>query len=147
MLLQVAENAPDVFYPSPAFPLAFRATMAALSLVHSEIIFAALDLFRIIVTHDCLVPSPTPPPSFPIFASAINNAVNKDGFELINCLVTGLVGDFPEDSTSLVISIFRSMTAIWSTQMLTWLPPILERLPASSAPASSKKQFLDDITE
>lgn len=147
MLLQLAENAPDVFYPSPAFPLAFRATMTALTLVHSEIIFAALELFRVIITHDCLLPSVNPPPSFPIFASAINNSVIKDGLDFIHSLITGLVGDFPEDSASLVIAIFRSMTAVWSSQVLAWLPIALDKVPISLASVSAKNQFINDVTE
>ena len=54
MLLQMIDFTPDVFFPSPALAVAFRAAMAALTLVHSDIVFAALDLIRTILSHECL---------------------------------------------------------------------------------------------
>lgn len=147
MLLQMVDLGPDIFFQSSAFPIAFRASMAALTLVHSDIIFASLDLFRLILTHDCLNPaSSTLPPKFPIYASAIRAVIEKEGFEFVGCLLTGLVGDFPEDSTSMVVSIFRVLSAVWTTQLLSWLPPILQQLPVTAVPNQSKTDFLDEVT-
>ena len=148
MLLQMVDLAPDIFFQSPAFPIAFRASMAALTLVHTDIIFASLDLFRVVLTHDCLVPSPSasPPPKFPIFASAIRTVVEKEGFEFVGYLLNGLVGDFPEDSTSVVVSIFRIIAFVWTSQLLSWLPLILQQLPTTSAPNQAKTQFLSEVT-
>jgi transportin-3 len=148
MLLQMIDLAPDIFYQSSAFPVAFRASMAALTLVHSDIIFASLDLFRTILTHDCLSPtSTTPPPKFPMYASAIQPIIEKEGFEFVGYLLTGLVGDFPEDSTSVVVSIFRVLTALWSSQLLSWLPPVLQQLPTTTAPNQAKADFLAEVTK
>jgi transportin-3 len=148
MLLQMADVVPDLFYQSSAFPLAFRASMAALTLVHSDIVFAALDLFRNILTHDCLSPTPSrpPPPKFALYASVIRGVVDKEGFEFVGYLLDGLVGDFPEDSASTVVSIFRVLSALWSQQVLAWLPPILQHLPTSSTPNQTKAEFLADVT-
>ncbi|KII93873.1 hypothetical protein PLICRDRAFT_99710 [Plicaturopsis crispa FD-325 SS-3] len=146
MLLQLVELSPDIFFQSSAFPLAFRASMAALTLVQSDVVFAALDLFRIIVTHDCLLPAQAPPPKFPIYATAIRSVMDKDGFELTGYLLNGLVGDFPADSTSTVVSIFRVLCAVWAAQLLQWMPVILQQLPTASAPVQSKTQFMEEVT-
>ena len=149
MLLQMADFAPDLFFESSAFPIAFRVALAALTLVQTDIIFASLDLIRIILTHDCLSPTaPTPPPpKFPVYAAAIRQVIDKEGFELVGLLLTGTVGDFPEESTSATITIFRSLSGLWSTEVLSWVPPVLQRLPPSSAPDEAKARFMTDLKE
>ena len=120
------DYAPDIIFPSPAFPVAFRAALAALTVVHTDIIFAALDLIRGIVTHDCLIPSSSPPPKFPIYAAAIKPVVQKEGPELTGFLLSGMVGDFPEESASTVVTIFRQLAVLWQQELLSWLPVILQ---------------------
>jgi transportin-3 len=148
MLLQLVDVAPDIFFLSSAFPISFRASMAALTLVHTDIIFASLDLFRVVLTHDCLssISSTPSPPKFPIFASAIRTVFEKEGFDFVGYLLNGLVGDFPEDSTSVVVSIFRVISFVWPSQLLSWLPPILQQLPSTSTPIEAKAQFLSEVT-
>jgi transportin-3 len=146
LLLELVTHAPDIFFQSSAFPLAFRASMAALTLVHSEIVFQCLDLFRIVLTHDSLRPDLPQPPKFPIYATTIRSVVDKEGFALVGYLLAGLVGDFPEDSTSTVVSIFRVLAVLWTSQLLSWLPPVLEQLPTTAAPNQTKSQFLQDVT-
>ncbi|KAI6031674.1 armadillo-type protein [Pisolithus microcarpus] len=145
MLLQLEDVVPDVFYQSSAFPLAFRASMATLGLIHSDITFAALDLFRGIVTHDCFSHS-TPNLKNDLYAAAIKTVLEKEGFDLIGYLLSGLVGDFPEDSVSSVISIFRSISTLLPSQILAWLPVVLQQLPATSPPNEAKQRFLIDVT-
>ncbi|ETW87387.1 hypothetical protein HETIRDRAFT_431738 [Heterobasidion irregulare TC 32-1] len=149
MLLQMADFAPDLFFESSAFPIAFRVALAALTLVQTDIIFASLDLIRVILTHDCLSPTaPTPPPpKFPVYAAAIRQVIDKEGFELVGLLLTGTVGDFPEESTSATITIFRSLSGLWSTEVLSWVPPVLQRLPPSSAPDEAKARFMTDLKD
>jgi transportin-3 len=147
LLLQLLEMAPDIIFQSTVFPLAFRASMAALTLIHSDLVFAALDLFRNILTHDSLASSSTQPPKFALYAVAIKAVMEKEGFEFVGYLLGGLVGDFPEDSTAVVVSIFRSIAVLFSSQLLTWLPPALQQLPTSSAPHEAKQQFLVDVTK
>ncbi|KAJ7038295.1 armadillo-type protein [Mycena alexandri] len=148
MLASMVPVAPDIFFQSSAFPLAFRTSMAALTLVHTDIIFASLDLFLLILTHDCLDPNPTvpPPPKFPIYTLAIQSVVEKDGFQFLNYLLGGLVGDFPEDSISTVVSIFRAISLLWGAQLLSWLPAVLQQLPMSAAPQQAQAQFLSDVS-
>lgn len=120
--------------------------MAALTLVHSDIIFRCLDLFRIIITHDCLLPGVPQPPKFPLYAAVIREVINEEGFAFIGYLLSGLVGEFPEDSTSSVVSIFRVFSALWTAQLLSWLPQVLEQLPTATTPNQAKSQFLTDVT-
>ncbi|KAF7347911.1 hypothetical protein MVEN_01549000 [Mycena venus] len=134
---------------SSAFPLAFRTAMAAMTMVHTDIIFASLDLFHLILTHECLNPNPSAPtpPKFPIYTSAIQVVVEKDGFQFLSYLLNGLVGDFPEDSISTVVSIFRAIAVLWGSQLLSWLPSVLQQLPISAAPQQAQAQFLSDVSK
>lgn len=147
MLLRLADGAPDIFYQSSAFPIAFRSCMAALTLVQADIIFAGLDLFRSILTHACLDDDSSPPPKYLLYAAAIRSVLEKSGFELTGCLLTGLIGDFEEATVSAVVSIFRALTYHCSSQILSWLPAILQQLPTTSASNESKSQFLSEVTK
>ena len=147
MLIEIIIYAPDIFFSSPAFPIAFRAAMAGLTLVQSDIVFAALDVLRAIIAHDCLDPTPLQPPKFPIYAAAIKPVVEKEGPELTSYLLSGLTSDFPEDAVSSVITIFRVLAALWSTQLLSWLPVVLSQLPSTSVPDQAKAAFLSDVSQ
>ncbi|KAJ7900248.1 armadillo-type protein [Mycena olivaceomarginata] len=148
MLTSMVPSAPDIFFQSSVFPLAFRTAMAAMTLIHTEIIFASLDLFLLVLTHDCLNPDPSvpKPPKFSIYASAIQAVIEKDGFQFLGYLLNGLVGDFPEDSISTVVSIFRAIAQVWGAQLLSWLPSVLQQLPISAAPQQAQAQFLSEVT-
>jgi transportin-3 len=147
MLLQLIDHAPDVFFHPSTFPLAFKASMAALTVIHADIVFAALDLFRGILTHESLTPPPivTPPLNFPAYAATIVGAIEEDGFDFVGYLLSGLIGDFPEDSTSAVISIFRAISVVWSAHLLACLPAVVQQLPAAAIPTQAKTQFLTDV--
>ncbi|KAF8632582.1 hypothetical protein AX15_001790 [Amanita polypyramis BW_CC] len=147
MLLQFAEQAPDIFFQNSAFENAFKASMAALTLVHTDIVFAALEVFRLIFTHDCLDTSvPASSVKFPVYGLAIRNVVIKEGYVFVGYLLNGLVGDFPEESTPLVTAIVRSLAKSWPTQLQAWLPPILQQLPTSKGSNEEKQRFLTDMT-
>jgi transportin-3 len=147
MLIRFVEHAPDVFFQNAAFENAFKASMVALTLVQTDIVFAALELFRSIFTHDCLDTSvPAALPAFPLYASAIHRVVDKEGYTFLGYILTGLVGDFPEESKPLVASIVRSLAMSWPTQIQAWLPPVLQQLPVSKVPNEEKSNFLTDIT-
>ena len=146
MLLQLVDYAPDIYFQSSAFPVAFRAAMAALTVVHTDILLASLNLFRVTLTHDCLLPSTSPPPNFPVYESAIRAVFEEEGFELVGYLLSGLVGDFPEDSTATVVTLFRVISCVWTSELLSWLPLVLQQLPTTTAPNQAKTQFLSDVT-
>ncbi|KAL4241751.1 Armadillo-like helical [Abortiporus biennis] len=146
MVLQMISFAPDILFPSPAFPVAFRAALAALTLVQADVVFAALDMIHNVLYHDCLTASSTPPPpKFPIYAAAIKPVVEQEGMALTGYLLAGLTGDFPEESTSIVIAIFRRLATLYPTQLMIWLPVVLQQLPATSTPDQAKASFLSDM--
>ena len=146
MLLQMIEFTPDIFFPSPAFAIAFRVAMAGLTLVYSDIAYAAIDLLRMIIAHDCLAPSSQPPPpKFPIYANAIRPVVEQEGATMTGYLLSGIVGDFPEESIHMVVTIFRVLSSLWPTQLLVWLPPAIQQLPSASAPDAAKAAFITEM--
>ncbi|KAF8507015.1 ARM repeat-containing protein [Russula emetica] len=149
MLINMVEFAPDIFFESSAFPTAFRVALAALTLIHTDTVFASLDLIRMILTHDCLAPEPlkTPPPKFPLYANSIHQAVDKEGFEFASLLMTGLVGDFPEEATSIIVTLFRVLASLWPSQLQQWAPVILQSIPAASAPEEAKVRFMKDLND
>ncbi|KAI0814905.1 ARM repeat-containing protein [Irpex lacteus] len=145
---QLLDHAPDILFPSQAFPVAFRAALAGLTLIQSDIVFISLDLIRDIVTHESLESPPAvPPPKFPIYAAAIKAVVEKEGLDLTGLLLTGLVGDFPSDSASSIITIFRVLAKFWPSQLLAWLPTVLQQLPSTTTPDQVKQAFLAEVTQ
>lgn len=145
MLKQIIENTPDVFFESSAFVRTLRPTMAALTLVQTDVVWAALELIHLILSHDSLEPLSNPPPKFPVFAAAINEAMEKEGFELLGYILAGLVGEFPEESIAKVVTSIRRLASLWPQQVLAWLPLALRGLPASAAPMQARSQFLADM--
>ncbi|KAF7306845.1 hypothetical protein MIND_00476700 [Mycena indigotica] len=146
MLNALVPVAPDIFFESSAFPLVFKAAMEALTLVHSDIIFAALDLFVLILTHDCLNPTVSSP-KFAVYAAAVQGVIAKDGLGFLTYLVSGLVGEFPGDSLSLVVSILRAVAVLWGQQLVAWLPAVVQQLPTAAAPQTAKAQFIVDVNK
>jgi transportin-3 len=147
MLLQLHDSAPDIFYQSTALLLGFKASMEAMTLVVADVIFAALDLFRNIFSHECLFPDArrASPPKFPVYAAAVNAVFEKEGLQFLTYLLQGLVGEFPEESISTVVTIFRNIASLWGNQLLVWLPPVLEQLPTATVPDQVKSQFLTEV--
>ncbi|THH33518.1 hypothetical protein EUX98_g661 [Antrodiella citrinella] len=146
MLLQMFDLTPDVLFTSSSFPTALRASMTALTFVQADIILAALEFIANVITHDCLVPSSSPPPSFPIYASAIRSALQKDGLELSGYLLSGLTGEFPEECPPIIIAIFRRLATYWSSELIAWLPIVLQRLNSNLVPDQAKSDFLSEMT-
>jgi len=151
MLVQLEVMAPDIFFESSSFPHAFSAALAGFQVVQSDTIFSALELNQNIMEHNSLNPtSHQNAPKYSIYASAIKSTIEQEGFNLLGCLMAGLTGqfpEFPEDCTTPIISVFRSLVEFWPTQLLVWLPAVLEQLPPGTAPNEGKLQFLNDVRE
>jgi len=147
--MNMVEFAPDIFFESSAFPAAFHITLAALTLIHTDTVFASLDLVRMVLTHDCLIPNPVkqPPPKFPLYAATIHQVIDKEGFEFTSLLLTGLVGDFPEETASIIVTLFRVLASLWPSQLQQWMSVILQGLPVTSVPADAKVRFAKDLNE
>ncbi|KAF8508506.1 ARM repeat-containing protein [Gautieria morchelliformis] len=146
LLLQMVDFTPDILFPSPAFPASFGSAVAGLTLVQVDICYLALEFLRIVLTHDALSRNAgvTVPPKFPIYAQAIRDVFAEQGFQLLVCLLVGFVGDFDEETTSQVVTIFRTICAVWPSEISSWLPSVMEQLP-SSIPLSVKEKFLADF--
>jgi len=145
LLLQLVDITPDIFFHQNIFPSVFRASLAGLTVVHSDIVFATLDLFRAIVVHECLNPD-AQGLGHTQWATVIRGVIREQGFDLTGYLLSGMIGDFPEDAIANVVSIFRVLTTMFPQEMLQWLPSVLQQLPAVSAPNQAKNQFLLDLT-
>ncbi|KAK0478249.1 armadillo-type protein [Armillaria novae-zelandiae] len=147
LMRHILQHTPDVFFQSPAFPMVMEASMAALTVVYDSIVDVALDLFHDILTHQCLSPSPTTPsPQRAVYATAIQGVLQKEGYQLVGHLLDGLVGDFYEEMTNSVVSIFRSTAYLLPSELLSWLTPILQQIPTTKVPAEIKTEFISEIT-
>ncbi|KAI0080303.1 ARM repeat-containing protein [Panus rudis PR-1116 ss-1] len=145
MILQTLDYAPDILFTSPALGVAFRAAMAALTLVQTDAVFAALEIIRSILTHDSLVPSPTQPPEYATFAANIRPVVEQEGLALCGYVTSGLTGDFPEETTAAVVAIFRPLAALWPNQLVSWMTAVLQQLPSTSVPDQAKSTFVSEM--
>lgn len=151
-MLQMLNVRPDVFFESSLFPMVVRIAVVSLTVVHSDIIFASLDLMRSILTHDSLDPSVVnsstrnPPPKYLAYAASIRQVVNTEGPQFTSNLLAGLVNDFPEESISTVITIFRMLAVLWPQQLASWLPQVLDQLPVAASYGPAKTKLLDDVT-
>ena len=147
MILEIFEKRPDIFLESPALPLAIRITDACLTLLHSEVVYAALDIIRGLISHDSLDSSyKNPPPKFPIYSAAIREVLNTEGSQLVRNLLNGLVNDFPEEAVPLVVPIFRLLSVLSPDQLLVWFPEAINSVPMAAAYGPAKQQLLEDYT-
>ncbi|KAG8932286.1 Nuclear import receptor [Tulasnella sp. 418] len=148
-VLQLLEYSPEVVLLSASFSKTFQANLTSLTLVHPDVIFPALDFVYSVLGHEALNPdaaeSKDVPAKFPLFAAAIRKAVAESGFQMVALILTGLVTHFPEDSTSIVSTIFRIVAGLWPTELATWLPTVLEQVPPSSLAPAAKTQFLTEF--
>lgn len=145
MLLQMIDVNPEIFFNPNIFPSVFGTSLAGLTVVHSDVVFATLELFRAIVMHDCLRPN-AQGEEYTQWANVIQGVVREQGYSLTGYLLSGMIGDFPEDAITNVVSIFRVLTTMFPNDMLAWLPGVLQQLPATSAPTVAKSQFLVNLT-
>jgi transportin-3 len=132
LLKQLAERTPDIFFAPAPFALALRVTTVALTLVVTEVVWAALEVVRVVAT-----PAPA--------AAAIGAGVAAEGFALVANLLAGLVGGFPEEAAPTVVTALRALAQRWPQQLLAWLPQGVQALPASAAPLQAKSQFVAEV--
>lgn len=145
LLIQMLTFCPDYVLLSPSFPSSFQAVLTALTLVHPDIIYPALDLLWMILGHESMTPSASQPAKYAQYATTIRQAVSANGFQFVGLLLTGMVSTFPEDSVHLVASLFRLLAGGWRAELATWLPPAVQQIPAASLPAEARAKFLTDM--
>jgi transportin-3 len=139
---------PDLLLLSSAFPITIQVLLACLSLVQPEAIDAGVDFAYTLLGHDALNPaSPSPPPNFPLYATAIRNAVGPHGAQLVSVLLNGLSGSFPEDVTSPVVSVIGELVKIWPSEFPMWITTAVELLPTSSVHPTVKSKLISDVSK
>ncbi|CAE6491649.1 unnamed protein product [Rhizoctonia solani] len=138
---------PDLLLLSSAFPVTIQVLLACLSLVQPEAIDAGVDFAYALLGHDALdAGNPSPPPNFPLYATAIRNAVAPHGAQLVSVLLNGLSGTYPEDVTSPVVSVTGELAKIWPNEFALWITTAVELLPTSSVHPTVKSTLLSDIS-
>ncbi|CUA72435.1 Transportin-3 [Mus musculus] [Rhizoctonia solani] len=138
---------PDLLLLSSVFPITIQVLLACLSLVQPEAIDAGVDFAYALLGHDALnTANASPPPNFPLYATAIRNAVGPHGAQLVSVLVNGLSGIYPEDVASPVVSVIMELAKIWPNEFAMWITTAVELLPTSSVHPSVKSTLLSDIS-
>lgn len=139
---------PDLLLLSPVFPTTIQVLLACLSLVQPDAIYVGVDFAYNLLGHDALhTTNPSPPPNFPPYAAAIQNAVGPHGAQLLSVLLNGLSGAYPEDVTSTTVSAIGELVKIWPNESAMWITTAVELLPTSSVHPSVKATLLSDISK
>ncbi|KAG8830659.1 Nuclear import receptor [Serendipita sp. 399] len=141
------EQCPDILFLSPAFPTTFSILIGALQLYNTDTTFQSIGLIRAILGHDALQAAPDAPvpATFPLFAKAISDTVEKEGSVLVSNLFVGLLDHFALEMMSGVVTTIRLLTQVWTSSMQQWVPTVLEQIPVTPALLSAKAQFLVDF--
>jgi transportin-3 len=122
---------PEEYFASTGVSTSFMTGVVALTLPHTDIVFASLDFLRIILTQGTPSGKGATHPMQQIFTTS--------GQELLKSLLTGMSGDFPEEAISAVILLFRCIADSWPTEMIEWLPGSIESMPL---PLEEKTKFV-----
>ncbi|KAI0307897.1 armadillo-type protein [Multifurca ochricompacta] len=77
----------------------------------------------------------------------IHTDTYSQGFEFTSLLLTGLVGDFPEETASIIVTLFRVLASLWPVRLQQWIPVILQRLPVTSTSEDAKARFVKDLDD
>ncbi|EUC67243.1 mRNA transport regulator [Rhizoctonia solani AG-3 Rhs1AP] len=137
---------PDLLFLSSMFPVTIQVLLACLSLVQPEAIDAGVDFAYALLGHEALnTANPSPPPNFPLYATAIRNAVGPHGAQLVSVLLNGLSGTYPEDVASPVVSVVVELAKAWPNEFAMWITTAVELLPISSVHPTVKSKLLSDV--
>jgi transportin-3 len=139
---------PDLLLLSPALPNTIQVLLACLSLVQPDAIYVGVDFAFNLLGHDAMdQTTQSPPPNFPLYAAAIQNAVGPHGAQLISVLLNGLTGSYPEDVTSTTVSVIGELVKVWPNESAAWIAAAVELLPTSTVHPTVKATLLADISK
>ncbi|OAV89252.1 hypothetical protein PTTG_09515 [Puccinia triticina 1-1 BBBD Race 1] len=85
---------------------------------------------------------PVAPAGYNLFAQSINQLGTQNGYFLSDVLLERTLIDFPEDFLSTIIILFRLLAEFYPTQLASWVPSVIERLPPKVATMPDKERFL-----
>ncbi|KZW02101.1 ARM repeat-containing protein [Exidia glandulosa HHB12029] len=146
-LLQLSDHAPDVLFTLPGLSAGFHAAVEVLtSTRNDDAIGNALFVLRAILVHDSLRASPTAPPKWAGYATAIRSVFAEQHPQLIKNLLTGVVDDFPHETLHTVSVILSAMAAIWPNELAACLASSLEAMPTKAVAPAAKAMFLNQVT-
>jgi transportin-3 len=160
---------PEILIPSSCFHQSFPLVLTCLEFVDPEPVFTSLNYVRQILGHSSLelqaaassssgaggkpgsttnkpgsnqMAVPVAPAGYDVFAQSINQVVSQNGYLLSEVLLRRTLTDFPEDSLSTVIILFRLLADFFPTQLATWVPSVVERLSPKVATIPDREKFL-----
>ena len=166
LVRNLAENTPELFFLSSAFPSAVQIAITAVTLLSPTISLDGLDALRQIVGHDCLdaaAPSssngggggggvaPSAPGSeraqWPAFASAIRSVLcaPEAGGRLVSIMLGRLVTDFHEDCAPVSITLFRLLSERITPQMAEWVPAAAQQIPGKDLAQTERDRFVNSF--
>ena len=160
--LAALNNAPRMLLLSPQFPQVFRAALATLTLLKPETIATAVDFVLGIVGHDALMmPVTASQPGTPLastgglnadgtpsmdelasYAATIRHVVGQQGFQLASVLLNGLVSQYSPEEMPVVNTTLKVLSAGFASEMMAWVPGIVEQLPTNYVPDTAKESFV-----
>ncbi|KAA1115189.1 Nuclear import receptor [Puccinia graminis f. sp. tritici] len=169
LLSSLMDNQPEILIPSSCFHQSFPLVLTSLEFVDPEPVFTSLNYVRQILGHSSLelqaaassssgaggkpgsttskpgssqMAVPVAPAGYDVFAQSINQVVSQNGYLLSEVLLRRTLTDFPEDSLSTVIILFRLLADFFPTQLATWVPSVVERLSPKVATIPDREKFL-----
>jgi len=135
----MADFSPEIFYSASGLNTAVSMCIVGLKMIHTDIIFASLDLLDIVFRP---VKSPKGPDSGQ--NAYVDAAFSTFGFQVLGNLLDGLIGNLPEETLSTVIAIFRCAAERWSTEFVNWLPNLMQGLNGYSCTEEIRLKFMNE---
>jgi hypothetical protein len=134
------DYAPETLMSSPGLETAFLNCLVAMKLVHTDIIVSALDFLFVVLKLT------RPQDHQSSYTLRVNEIFTVHGFQLLNQLLEGMLGNFHEESLSTVIALFRCIAEQWPSELSGWLPSLMDALPGNSCSQQLKSKFIADCT-
>jgi len=136
--------APEALFSSPGLETAFLNCLVAMRLVHTDIIFAALDFLAVVLRPAKLPKSSGSQGDQSSLSLRINEVFTAHGFQFLSHLLEGMLGNFHEETLSNVVFLFRCVAEEWPSQFAGWLPSLMETLPTNLCSEQLKSKFMND---
>ncbi|MBW0475818.1 hypothetical protein O181_015533 [Austropuccinia psidii MF-1] len=154
LLTNMIEKCPEMIISSPCFAPSFPVVLTSLEFFAPGPLSATLNYIREILGHSSLentsmngVDTPVAPAGFTLLAQAIQSLIIQHGYPLCEILLRRLLTDFPEDTVSSVIALFRLLSDRFPNEISAWLPVVAENLPERAISFNEKQKFLSALRE
>ncbi|KAH9473766.1 hypothetical protein MJO29_000822 [Puccinia striiformis f. sp. tritici] len=168
LLSSLMDNQAEILISSNCFHQSFPIVLTSLEFFDPEPIFTSLNYIRQILGHSSLeLQSTSSAPTsgngegksaimtttnkaniqtdqaeYQLFVQSIKQLIVQNGYLLTEVLLRRTLTDFPEDSLSLVIILFRLLSDFFPMELATWVPSVIERLPPKIVSIADREKFL-----